>query len=104
MSFDLTQYGITGESTNHTLVGYHIHRNPSVAKLYALAVRQERYNLANNGALMAFSAPTTGRSPKDTRIVEEERTGLSSVEIVEAIAREEVVVRELDVAGCEGVT
>ena len=54
MSFDLTQYGITGETTNHELVGYHIHRNASVAKLYSLAVPQERYALANNGALMAY--------------------------------------------------
>lgn len=74
MSFDLTQYGITGETTNHSIVGYHVHRNPSVAKLYSLAVPQARYSLANNGALMAFSAPKTGRSPKDKRIVEEETT------------------------------
>ncbi|MDE3012703.1 MAG: phosphoenolpyruvate carboxykinase (ATP) [Gemmatimonadota bacterium] len=56
------------------MVGYHVHRNPSVAKLYSLAVPQERYSLANNGALMAFSAPKTGRSPRDKRIVEEETT------------------------------
>ncbi|MDH3272247.1 MAG: phosphoenolpyruvate carboxykinase (ATP) [Gemmatimonadota bacterium] len=56
------------------MVGYHIYRNPSVAKLYSLAVPLERYALANNGALMAFSAPKTGRSPKDKRIVEEETT------------------------------
>jgi phosphoenolpyruvate carboxykinase (ATP) len=74
VSFDLATYGITGETTNHSIVGYHIHRNPSVAKLYSLAVPQERYALANNGALMAFSAPKTGRSPKDKRIVEEETT------------------------------
>ena len=74
MSFDLSQYGITGATTNHTIVGYHIHRNPSVAKLYSLAIPQERYKLANNGALMAFSAPKTGRSPKDKRVVEEETT------------------------------
>ena len=74
MSFDLASYGITGETTNHSIVGYHIYRNPSVAKLYSLAVPQERYALANNGALMAFSAPKTGRSPKDKRIVEEETT------------------------------
>jgi len=74
VSFDLASYGITGDTTNHSLVGYHIHRNPSVAKLYSLAVRQERYTVANNGALMAFSAPKTGRSPNDKRIVEEETT------------------------------
>jgi phosphoenolpyruvate carboxykinase (ATP) len=74
VSFDLAQYGITGETTNHSIVGYHIYRNPSVAVLYSLAIPQERYALANNGALMAFSAPKTGRSPKDKRIVEEETT------------------------------
>jgi len=74
VSFDLASYGITGETTNHSIVGYHIYRNPSVAKLYSLAVPLERYALANNGALMAFSAPKTGRSPKDKRIVEEETT------------------------------
>ena len=74
MSFDLARYGITGETTNHSIVGYHIHRNPSVAALYSLAIPKERYALANSGALMAFSAPKTGRSPKDKRIVEEEST------------------------------
>ncbi len=74
MSFDLTQYDITGESTNHSIVGYHVHRNPSIATLYTLAVPQARYSIANNGALMAFSAPRTGRSPKDKRIVDEETT------------------------------
>ncbi|MDH3222197.1 MAG: phosphoenolpyruvate carboxykinase (ATP) [Gemmatimonadota bacterium] len=56
------------------MAGYHIHHNPSVAKLYSLAIPQDRYALANNGALIAFSAPKTGRSPKDKRIVEEETT------------------------------
>ena len=74
MSVDLAQYGITGETTNHGIAGYHIHHNPSVAKLYSLAIPQDRYALANNGALIAFSAPKTGRSPKDKRIVEEETT------------------------------
>ena len=74
MPFDLAQYGITGETTNHGIDGYKVHRNPSVAKLYSLAIPQDRYALANNGALMAFSAPKTGRSPKDKRIVEEETT------------------------------
>ena len=74
MSFDLAQYGITGETTNHSIVGYHVYRNPSVAKLYTLAMPKERYALANNGALIAFSAPKTGRSPQDKHIVEEEST------------------------------
>jgi len=74
VTFNLTQYGITGETTNHSVVGYHVHRNPTVAKLYSLAIPQERYFLANSGALIAYSAPKTGRSPKDKRIVEEETT------------------------------
>ncbi len=74
MSFDLNQYGITGASTNHGVNGYRIHRNASPAKLYSLALPQDRYAVANNGALMAFSGPKTGRSPKDKRIVEEEST------------------------------
>ncbi|NNM32396.1 MAG: phosphoenolpyruvate carboxykinase (ATP) [Gemmatimonadetes bacterium] len=65
---------MTGETTNHGVTGYRVHRNPSVAKLYSLAVPQDRYALANNGALIAFSSPKTGRSPKDKRIVEEETT------------------------------
>lgn len=74
MTFDLAKYGITGETTNHSIVGYHVHRNPTVAKLYSLAIPQARYALANSGALIAYSAPRTGRSPKDKRIVEEETT------------------------------
>ncbi|MGD2045345.1 MAG: phosphoenolpyruvate carboxykinase (ATP) [Gemmatimonadota bacterium] len=56
------------------MVGYHVHRNPTVARLYSLAIPLERYALADNGALIAYSAPRTGRSPKDKRIVEEETT------------------------------
>ena len=74
MTFDVAKYGITGETTNHSIVGYHVHRNPTVAKLYSLAIPQERYALANSGALIAYSAPKTGRSPKDKRIVEEDTT------------------------------
>jgi hypothetical protein len=60
VSFDLAQYGITGETTNHSIVGYHVHRNPTVAKQYSLAIQQQRYHLAKNVALIAFSAPKTG--------------------------------------------
>ena len=74
MNFDLSQYGITGETTSHDLVGYHVYRNPSVAKIYSLAIPKDRYTIANNGALIAYSAPKTGRSPKDKRIVDEETT------------------------------
>ncbi|MDH3422732.1 MAG: phosphoenolpyruvate carboxykinase (ATP), partial [Gemmatimonadota bacterium] len=45
-----------------------------MAKLYTLALPRKRYGLANSGALIAFSAPKTGRSPQDKRIVEEETT------------------------------
>jgi phosphoenolpyruvate carboxykinase (ATP) len=71
MSFNLAQYGITGETTHHGMTGYRIHHNPSVAKLYTLAMPKDRYALANSGALIAISAPKTGRSPKDKRVVEE---------------------------------
>ncbi|NUP90208.1 MAG: phosphoenolpyruvate carboxykinase (ATP) [Candidatus Sumerlaeia bacterium] len=51
-----------------------VHRNPSVAKLYRMAAPQWRYHLANSGALIAYSTPKTGRSPKDKRVVREETT------------------------------
>jgi phosphoenolpyruvate carboxykinase (ATP) len=74
VSFDLAKYRITGETTNHPTAGYVVVRNPSVAELYTVAIPQARYHLASNGALIAYSAPKTGRSPKDKRIVEEETT------------------------------
>lgn len=72
MTIDLSKHGITGASTHHGLYGgYEIHRNPPVAKLYELAAPQLRYDIATNGALIASSAPKTGRSPKDKRVVRE---------------------------------
>ncbi len=72
---DLSEYGITGETTHHGLYGgYNIHHNPSVARLYELAAPQPRYDVASTGALIACSAPKCGRSPRDKRIVEEETT------------------------------
>jgi phosphoenolpyruvate carboxykinase (ATP) len=73
MTFNLAKYGLTGEWTNHGVpgYGYQIFHNPSVAKLYELAAGQPRYRFAHNGALIAYSAPKTGRSPKDKRVVEE---------------------------------
>jgi len=74
-TIDLSQYGITGETTHHGLYGgYNIVHNPSVARLYEIAAGKTRYDVASTGALIACSAPKTGRSPKDKRIVEEETT------------------------------
>ncbi|MCB2154681.1 phosphoenolpyruvate carboxykinase (ATP) [bacterium] len=66
MSIDLTKHGITKVPSNI--------RNPTVAKLYTLALETPGHDLAHNGALMADSVPRTGRSPKDKRIVEEDST------------------------------
>jgi phosphoenolpyruvate carboxykinase (ATP) len=71
MSFDLHQHGITGESSTHGKAGHVVLRNLSVARLYTLAIPQDRYALASSGAMIALSGPKTGRSPKDKRIVEE---------------------------------
>jgi phosphoenolpyruvate carboxykinase (ATP) len=66
-TFDLSSQGIRTDEKR-------IHRNPSVAKLYTLALTQAAgdHALANSGALIASSVPKTGRSPKDKRVVEEE--------------------------------
>jgi phosphoenolpyruvate carboxykinase (ATP) len=61
-AFDLTQYGITVED---------IRRNLSPAALYTEAIREDlKCDIADTGALIAFSGEKTGRSPKDKRIVE----------------------------------
>lgn len=50
-------------------------RNPSVAKLYEEALKNEKGSLiSSSGALAVRSGAKTGRSPKDKRIVEEETT------------------------------
>jgi phosphoenolpyruvate carboxykinase (ATP) len=60
--FDLTQYGITVED---------IRRNLSPAVLYTAAIREDaKCDIADTGALIAFSGEKTGRSPKDKRVVE----------------------------------
>ncbi len=61
-AFDLSQYGIT--VTN-------IRRNLSPAALYTEAIREDaKCDIADTGALIAFSGEKTGRSPKDKRVVE----------------------------------
>jgi ATP-dependent phosphoenolpyruvate carboxykinase len=61
-SFDLSQYGITVKD---------IRRNLSPAALYSAAIREdEKCDIADTGALIAFSGEKTGRSPKDKRVVE----------------------------------
>jgi phosphoenolpyruvate carboxykinase (ATP) len=60
--FDLSQYGITVED---------IRRNLSPAALYAEAIREDpKCDIADTGALIAFSGEKTGRSPSDKRVVE----------------------------------
>ncbi len=59
---DLQQYGITVTQ---------IRRNLSPAALYAEAIREDPHcDIADTGALIAFSGEKTGRSPKDKRVVE----------------------------------
>src|SRR6478735_7298546 len=60
--FDLSSYGITVKD---------VHRNLAPATLYAEAIREdEKCDISDTGALIAFSGDKTGRSPKDKRIVE----------------------------------
>lgn len=60
-SFDLSQYGIfTAE----------VWRNAVPARLYEVAVKEDRCSIACSGALIARSGSKTGRSPKDKRIVD----------------------------------
>jgi len=59
---DLAEYGITVQD---------IRRNLSPAALYAEAIREDpKCDIADTGALIAFSGEKTGRSPKDKRVVE----------------------------------
>jgi phosphoenolpyruvate carboxykinase (ATP) len=61
-SFDLTQYSITVKD---------IRRNLSAAALYKEAILGDvKCDIADSGALIAFSGEKTGRSPKDKRVVE----------------------------------
>ncbi|HET6879390.1 MAG TPA: phosphoenolpyruvate carboxykinase (ATP) [Pirellulales bacterium] len=59
--FDLSQYGIfTAE----------VWRNAPPARIYEVAVTDDRCAISATGALMARSGSKTGRSPKDKRIVD----------------------------------
>jgi phosphoenolpyruvate carboxykinase (ATP) len=61
-AFDLTQYGINVRD---------IRRNLSPAALYREAIREDaKCDIADTGALIAFSGEKTGRSPTDKRVVE----------------------------------
>jgi phosphoenolpyruvate carboxykinase (ATP) len=61
-AIDLAQYGITVQD---------IRRNLSPAALYAEAIREDaKCDIADTGALIAFSGEKTGRSPTDKRVVE----------------------------------
>ncbi|MCI0357741.1 MAG: phosphoenolpyruvate carboxykinase (ATP) [Planctomycetaceae bacterium] len=60
--FDLAQYGITVQD---------IRRNLSPAALYSEAIREDaQCDIADTGALIAFSGKKTGRSPTDKRVVQ----------------------------------
>src|SRR4029434_10222059 len=59
--FDLSAHGLTVTE---------VHRNLSPSALYEHAIRFEKdASIAENGALVAYSGVKTGRSPKDTRSV-----------------------------------
>jgi phosphoenolpyruvate carboxykinase (ATP) len=53
-----------------------VYRNPSVAFLYEMALKEKTNTkasaIASNGALIAYSGAKTGRSPKDKHLVEED--------------------------------
>ncbi|HVX12850.1 MAG TPA: phosphoenolpyruvate carboxykinase (ATP) [Pirellulales bacterium] len=60
-NFDLSPYGIfTAE----------VWRNAAPARLYEIAVKDDRCAISASGALMARSGSKTGRSPKDKRVVD----------------------------------
>jgi phosphoenolpyruvate carboxykinase (ATP) len=60
-NFDLTEYGIAVAE---------VWRNAPAARLYEVAVKDDKCAISAAGALMARSGSKTGRSPKDKRIVD----------------------------------
>ena len=62
LHFDLSEYGISVKD---------VRRNLAPATLYAEAIREdEKCDISDTGALIAYSGDKTGRSPKDKRVVE----------------------------------
>src|SRR3984957_3440819 len=54
----------------HDITVAEVYRNPAPALLYEHAIRYDpNEKIAASGALVAYSGPKTGRSPKDKRIV-----------------------------------
>lgn len=51
-----------------------IHRNLSVPQMVAVSLARGEAKLAANGALVAYTSPRTGRSPKDKFIILDDRT------------------------------
>src|ERR1700753_2672515 len=51
-----------------------IYFNPSISELYKYAIIEENLNISSTGALLAYSGDRTGRSPKDKRIVFDNKT------------------------------
>jgi phosphoenolpyruvate carboxykinase (ATP) len=55
---------------DHDLHVARVHRNPPPALLYEHAIRHDHHEkIAASGALVAYSGPKTGRSPRDKHIV-----------------------------------
>jgi phosphoenolpyruvate carboxykinase (ATP) len=62
-AFDLKQYGLTVAD---------VRRNLSRAALYVAAIHSDaKCDIADTGALIAYSGEKTGRSPKDKRVVKD---------------------------------
>jgi hypothetical protein len=72
VTFDLAKYGILGETTNHSVVGYNVHR-PSVAELYARGAAAA-LPPGEHGRVHRLLGAQDGAPPKDKRIFEEQTT------------------------------
>jgi phosphoenolpyruvate carboxykinase (ATP) len=66
MSSSMTSFSLK----EHDITVPEIYRNPAPALLYEHAIRYDPHEkIAASGALVAYSGPKTGRSPRDKRIV-----------------------------------
>src|SRR5271163_3193475 len=66
MSSSMTSFSLK----EHDITVPEIYRNPAPALLYEHAIRYDAHEkIAASGALVAYSGPKTGRSPRDKRIV-----------------------------------